>query len=470
MSIRRLHRRKLNNVGISLVELIVAMALLMIVTVPILYTFVYSARNNARARLRQQTTAAAQTVMENLKAYSVEKICQDFNDKTFPVSGVGSSGFDELIVSGATVDAGVVSYSGGEIELKISGMVYQRQTYDVDIKLTGHGSQASHIDFLKYESPTQENAASYAVSNAAMDSYALQQIMGIVAQRWNEREDAAGLLDPSATPAAHSAAEVDVNEVKIVERELRVDIDQVGSEYVAKVSCVYTFNVNNYPYENAATGVSGTFSIPEAGDPPESNMYRVDLSEGTGGGVDFSREIFRQNTELEYLYLYYYPAYNYIPGGGLSDPGAPVKVEKDHIVIDNTTGTEIKCYIYKQKNLAISDARLRTSEGSYQTYIDLTNACIYDDNLRTILGGDTKMPTSSIHITPADKWYQGIGYAAVETGYPNIASGNYSPAIPTAMPTATVAENQQIMYDVEITLFDAGTDRELGTLKGTIVE
>lgn len=463
MSIRRRHRRKLNNVGISLVELIVAMALLMIVTVPILYTFVYSARNNARARLRQQTTAAAQTVMENLKAYSVEKICQDFNDKTFPVSGVGSSEFDELIVSGATVDAEGVTYSGGAIELKISGMEYQRQTYDVGIKLTGHGSQASHIDFLKYESPTQENAASYAVSNAAMDSYALQQIMGIVAQRWNEREDAAG---PSAVPAAHVADEVDANEVEIVERELRVDIDQIGSEYVASVSCVYTFQVNNYPYENADTGVSGTFSIPEAGDPPEVNKYRVDLSEGTGGGVDFSREIFRQNTELKYLYLYYYPAYDYIPGVSSSDP----LVGKDQIVIDNTTGTEIKCYIYKQKNLAISDARLRTAEGSYEVYVSLNNACMYDDNLRTILGADAKMPTSSIHITPADKWYQGIGYAAVETGYPNIASGNYSPAIPAPMPTATVAENQQIMYDVEITLFDSGTDRELGTLKGTIVE
>lgn len=467
MSIRRLHRRKLNNVGMSLVELIVAMALLMIVTVPILYTFVYSARNNAHARLRQQTTAAAQTVMENLKAYSVEKICTDFNNKTFPVSGVGSSGFDELIVSGVTINPeGVVSYSGGAIELKISGMEYQRQTYDVDIKLTSHDSQASQIDFLKYESPTQENAASYAVSNAAMDSYALQQIMGIVAQRWNERENAAGLPDPSATPAAHSAAEVDANKVEITERELRVDIDQVGSEYVAKVSCVYTFKVNDYPYENAATGVSGTFSIPEAGDLPESNIYRVDLSEGAGGGVDFSREIFRQNTELEYLFLYYYPAYDYIPGVSSSDP----LVGKDQIVIDNTTGTEIKCYIYKQKNLAISDVRLRTAEGSYEVYVSLNNASIYDDNLRTILGGDTKMPTSSIHITPAAKWYQGIGYAAVETGYPNIASANYSPAIPTAMPTATVAENQQIMYDVEITLFDSETNRELGTLKGTIVE
>lgn len=476
MSIWRLRRKKLNNVGMSLVEIIVAMAVLMIVTVPILYTFVYSANFNARARLRQQTTAAAQTVMENLKAYSVDDICRSFNDKTFPVSGVGSAGFDELILSGVTfTPEGVPVYGGGEISLQISGMVYQRQTYNVDIKLTGHGSQASRIDSLKYENYTQENASSYAVSNAAMDSDALWAIMDIVARKWNAMESGAGSPDPSASPAptsapaAHRAAEVDASKIVITERELRVDIDSSGSEYVAKVSCVYTFEVNNYPYVNAATGASGTFSIPEAGDPPDLNKYQVDLSEGDTGGTDLGKEIFRQSTPLEYLYLYYYPAYNYIPGVGSLDPGAPVKVGKDQIVIDNTTGTEVACYIYKQKNLAISDAKLRTSEGSYQVYVSLNNACIYDDNLRTVLGGDTKMPTSNIHITPVDKWYKGIGYAAVWTDYPGPASG-FSPAIPTAMPTATVTENQQIMYDVEIILSDSATGRQLGTLTGTIIE
>lgn len=458
MSIRRLRKRKLNNVGMSLVELIVAMALLMIVTVPVLYTFVYSARNNARARLRQQTTAAAQTVMENLKAYSMERICKDFNDKTFPVSGVGSSGFDELIMSGATINPeGVVSYSGGAIELKISGMEYQRQTYDVDIKLTGHGSQASRIDSLIYDNPTQDNGVSYAVSNAAMDSDALWEIMDIVAQKWNDEENGA---DPAPDPPVdHSPSEVDASTIEITKRELRVDVDQVGSEYVAKVSCVYTFKVNSYSYVNATTGASGTFSIPET-------TYQYDLS-GSGAGT---QEIFNQSTPLKYLYLYYYPAYNYIPGVGSLDPGAPVRVGKDQIVIDNTTGTEIACYIYKQKNLAISDARLRTSEGSYLVDIDLYNASIRDDNLRTILGGDgtTKMPDSSIDVDPADKWYKGIGYVAVETGYPG--TGGYSPAIPTAMPAETVTENMQIMYDVEITLYDVGTDRVLGTLNGTIVE
>lgn len=458
MSIRRLRRRKLNNVGMSLVELIVAMALLMIVTVPVLYTFVYSARNNARARLRQQTTAAAQTVMENLKAYSMEKICKDFNDKTFPVSGVGSSGFDELIMSGVTFTAeGVPVYSGGEIELKISGMEYQRQTYDVDIKLTGHGSQASTIDSLKYESPTLENAASYAVNNAAMDSDVLWAIMDIVAQKWSDEENGA---DPAPDPpVVHMPSEVDASNIVITMRELKVDVDQVGSQYVAKVSCVYTFKVNSFSYVNATTGASGTFSMPDT-------TYEHDLS-GSGDGA---QEIFNQSTPLKYLYLYYYPAYNYIPGVGALDPGAPVKVGKDYIDIENTTGTEIACYIYKQKNLAISDAKLRTSEGSYQIYIDLNNASIRDDNLRTILGGDgtTKMPDSSIHVDPADKWYKGIGYAAVETGYPG--TGGYSPAIPTAMPVETVTENMQIMYDVEITLYDVGTDRVLGTLNGTIVE
>lgn len=456
MSIWRLRRKKINNMGMSLVEIIVAMAVLTIVTVPVLYIFVYSANFNGRARQRQQTTAAAQTVMENLKAYSVENICKSFNDKTFPVSGAGSTGFDEQIVSGVTFTSeGVPVYSGGEIKLQISGMEYQSQTYNAEIKLTGHGSQASRIDSLKYENYTQENAVSYAVSNAAMDSDALWAIMGIVAQEWNDKENGADPVpDP---PAAHLPSEVDASKIEITQRELKVDVDQVGSQYVAKVSCVYTYKVTGHPYVNPATGASDTFNISET-------TYQHDLS-GSGAGA---QEIFNQSTPLKYLYLYYYPAYNYIPGAGALDPGAPVRVGKDQITINNNTGTEVACYIYKQKNLAISDAKLRTSEGSYQVYITLNNACIHDDNLRTILGGDTKMPTSKIHITPADKWYQGIGYAAVETEYPSAVSG-FSPAIPTAMPTATVTENQQIMYDVEIILSDS-TGRQVGTLTGTIVE
>lgn len=479
MNIWRLRKRKKNNMGMSLVEIIVAVALLAVVTIPTLYLFVYSAHFNARARVRQQTTAAAQTVMENLKAYSVADICKRFNDGTFPVNGMGGMGFAESVLSGVTFDAeGEPIYGGGAITFNISGMQYQTQTYDVDITLTGHDSDASRVDFLKYESYAQENAASYAVGNAGMDSDALWAIMDIVAQKWNDLENAAGPTptpsaspEPSAAPGpgpvSHSASEVDASKITITERELRVDIDPAGSGYVAKVSCVYTFEVHDYPYVNASTGAGGTFSIPEPG---ESNTYQVDLSESVVDPHDFSKEIFNRDTPLEYLYLYYYPAYNYIPGVSGLDPGAPVRIGKDHIVIDNTTGTEIACYLYKQKNLAISDARLRTSEGSYHVYIDLTNAGIHDDNLRTVLGADTKMPTSNIHITPVDKWYKGIGYAAVETGYPNAASGDYSPAIPTAMPAETVTENQQIMYEVEIVISDTVTGAQLGTLTGTIIE
>lgn len=462
----------------SLVEIIVAMAVLMIVTVPVLYTFVYSANFNARARVRQQTTAAAQTVMENLKAYSMEEICRSFNAKTFPVSGMGGTNFDELVVSGVTfTPEGLPIYGGGEIDLKISGMVYQRQTYDVDIKLSGHGSQASSIDALKYENYARENAASYAVSNAAMDSGALDAIRQIVAQKWTDLENASDPMAspaPSFAPAGHGFAEVDASKITITERELKVDIRQEGSEYVAKVSCVYTYKVNDYPYVNAATGESGTFSIPESGDLPDAEYY-VDLSE-VDGGSDPSKEIFRQSTPLEYLYLYYYPAYNYIPGVGSSDPGAPVRINKDSIVINNDggIGTEVKCYIYKQKNLAISDARLKTSEGTYNVHISLINACIYDDNLSANLGfKDGNGSHGAITITGGER-YDGIGYAALNTGYPGTldTDGNpvYSPAIPTAMPTETVTENQQIMYDVEIILSDSETGRQLGTLTGTIVE
>lgn len=61
------HKRTINNKGFSLVEVIIAMAILAIISIPLLSYFTESMRYNAQAKTRQQATLTAQSVMEQLK-------------------------------------------------------------------------------------------------------------------------------------------------------------------------------------------------------------------------------------------------------------------------------------------------------------------------------------------------------------------------------------------------------------------
>ena len=56
-------RRQLNNEGFSLIELLIAIVILSIIVVPLLHSFVTSARTNAKSRNTMHATAIAEDVI-----------------------------------------------------------------------------------------------------------------------------------------------------------------------------------------------------------------------------------------------------------------------------------------------------------------------------------------------------------------------------------------------------------------------
>ena len=73
-----LKMRKVNNRGMSLIEILIAMTLLSVAIVPWMYCFVNIARFSAKGRALQHTSVMAQTVMENCKAYSRRRVVETF--------------------------------------------------------------------------------------------------------------------------------------------------------------------------------------------------------------------------------------------------------------------------------------------------------------------------------------------------------------------------------------------------------
>lgn len=67
-------KQNTDNSGFSIVELIIAVAILAAVFTPILRSFALGAKTNAKAQQMQNVTSVAEKIMEEVKAYSIEEL------------------------------------------------------------------------------------------------------------------------------------------------------------------------------------------------------------------------------------------------------------------------------------------------------------------------------------------------------------------------------------------------------------
>lgn len=69
---------KLNNAGFSLVEVLVAMAVLAILSIPVLGSFSNAARINHKARKEENANTVASDIVEQFKSVSMSRILEDY--------------------------------------------------------------------------------------------------------------------------------------------------------------------------------------------------------------------------------------------------------------------------------------------------------------------------------------------------------------------------------------------------------
>lgn len=112
-------KRQLNNEGFSLVELLIAIVILSIIVVPLLHSFVTSARTNAKSRSTMHATAIAEDVMEMFEAHTLEEMSDIY-------TGASPAGFTNTAVKDDTT--GIWTYTIRD-DSTTSG------TYDVVVKV-----------------------------------------------------------------------------------------------------------------------------------------------------------------------------------------------------------------------------------------------------------------------------------------------------------------------------------------------
>ena len=108
---------KLNNAGFSLVEVLVAMAVLAILSIPVLGSFSNAARINHKARKEENANTVASDIVEQFKSVSMSRILEDYAGKYTESSGKyifretkeGTNGEEYTVVT--ELDPGTVSYT-----------------------------------------------------------------------------------------------------------------------------------------------------------------------------------------------------------------------------------------------------------------------------------------------------------------------------------------------------------------------
>ena len=73
MIVKRGMRRQLNNKGMSLVEIIIAMTILSVVVLSVANVIVSAARFNQKARILQDATVVGESFMESFKGLGIEQ-------------------------------------------------------------------------------------------------------------------------------------------------------------------------------------------------------------------------------------------------------------------------------------------------------------------------------------------------------------------------------------------------------------
>lgn len=340
---KKCSEKKLNNKGLSLVELLIAVTILSVISVAIYQSIVMSARTNAKAKLQHKATSLAQDVMEGLKAEDINTILHQF---TAPVKrdaeGNELVGFDIIpksirpvnlwsevgtfggYVTGTLQADGTTVYeddynktSDSKYYLYLKNAIMENTTFDVLITLDGSPYVDGGSSGQKYNSdpivqiPTMDNNYDAITSNSMIyDAEAEAKFQTNIGSGY----------DP-----------------KNIRREIKTILTK---ETLAGIEAKTFYKVVvEYQYSYKWNGAYST---------ADDKTY-------------MQREIIYDNSaspeyRLQNVFLFYAPAYSY---------------GEDVISIENLQGLDPTVYIIKQKKTA---SNLLTQENSYRAKLKVTEA------------------------------------------------------------------------------------------------
>ncbi|MBQ6133694.1 MAG: prepilin-type N-terminal cleavage/methylation domain-containing protein [Lachnospiraceae bacterium] len=333
-----------DNRGFTLLELIIAMAIFAVITIPIMNMFSKSAELNGKARKVQNTNDAASSIAETIKAAD---LFDAFNLKGEKDS-VAPESTKLIALFGADGVIGSPTMESGKLSFQLSGVPSGGRKYDAAITLDPAASP--YFEARNKESVTTgQNVTQYypESKNAGSTPYdiAISKL----------------LKDVNDTVNSHSR--------KI---DIAFNLKTEGGKQVvtATVTYTYTINYNEYWYNNE-TGIE-TWT-PKVGTQPVE-VYSANI-------LNFDNSGNKEDHPISF-FLFYNPDY--------TGTGYP----KDQITISNPNKLTGGVYIIKQKEEGLTHSR----ENSYSAWIDLSEPHSTSEKMNLTVG-------TNINISHVDDTY-----------------------------------------------------------------
>lgn len=419
--IRQRRKTKLNNGGMSLVEVIISITILAVVAIPVLHSLTTAMVYNSKARIRQEMTLKAESIMENFKGYDLKELNTMFSAGGTGLAGLAGAAYTPAGDPATFLDTAPVA--GTEFVYGISNVTDAKgNVYNVQIKAISNGTEKvlemKNMDATKdaifnagndreFDKEAQEKAWEDFKANHVTDAVTF----------FNTMTDDAGnpitVVNGSGgdMDATYLSSDEVKNYLELHDRRLKFNIKDDGSgNYVVTASMVYRYylkDVSCYkkvipespsdayhgePESESSVPSSTSSEIGFAGeqmykDFPESDVdyfeYTVEMNTGEDEITIYNRPVL---DGLDRLFIYYYPQYELGQN------------KRDIIEINNQAGIDnFGCYIIKQRARDINE----TKTGIYENgYCGVVEAGVNAGMTNIYHNFDVNIGNGSSHVAP----------------------------------------------------------------------
>jgi len=385
-------RLKNNNIGMTLVELLVALAIFAAAIVPMLYAFVYSTGFNFKAQQTQQSTGIAQAIIEKCKAANVDydQLVLDLTSGDI-LKENNNFNVGTVSVSGNTFTLNNVkpkTYNGNDVNDAVDAGNSDRRSYTVRVNLTPIGDAIT--DYSALHPMRSGITANYVTVDSLRGQDRAFQSAFMEELKETIRDNA--VITP--TPASRTIFEnyiidsLDIQKLQL-KRVITIDADDSGVKVTVDYEFVSYDGLTSLQYNNHH--------------PNGGTNYHVTLNATPDTHLDASKSYYLPPYEDDILttgpassvFFYYYPLYKATAGfddtNGTIDDTAGftdsfiLNNNMTHDYLGNTDG-RLDFYLFKQLPLSgtddfYPDANIENLDKEYKVDIRLNGNGVFVTNL-----------------------------------------------------------------------------------------
>lgn len=341
--------RKLNS-GFTLIEVIIAVIILAIISIPLVRSFASAAQTSGKAAIKMKATTAAENLMEDIKGMTLEQVITKYGVGNGATIDPATGKYAFNVAGGKSPEGSTTAYkyvitkSNSDFDADLAKMV-DDPTYDVTIEIDPtYYPNINTVNMADFNTVNSESSAIFCLTDT-IDKQAYKEFVDL-----NSQMDA-GLDNKTAADFE-----------KLLKREIRVDISKSGT----------------FTDENGDTHDAHDVSV--------TVTYLANDNKGSDKVVPDGREVLQKvsrqvysesisKKKLDSIFIMYPPRYE------------AAKTNGDIIIIHNRDDVEANLYVIAQNFSNSSDKGkeyLKKDQG--------LNLQIYQNEIADEVKGGTKQP------------------------------------------------------------------------------